>query len=391
MIDDKMSNMKKAIIVGAGFSGAVCARVLADSNFEVEIIEKQNHIGGNAFDFYLDDILCHKYGPHIFHTNNEEVYSFLSRFTSWFPYTHKVLANLSEVFVPVPFNLISLHKVFDKSTADEYEKILTDRFGFGNKVSIARLLQEKGKLLEIGHFVLENIFLYYTKKQWGREISELDPDILTRVPINISKDCRYFADKYQYQPKDGYTKMFENILDHPNIKIRLSTNAKDVLKVRENKIFFNNQEIDCPVIYTGAIDEFFDYEFGELAYRTLRFDFETHNQDSYQPAAVVNYTISEDFTRISEFKKFCMVNPPKDKTVIIKEYPLEYDKNSNLLPYYPIVNEKTSAIKAKYDNKIKQLKTFHPLGRLGNYKYINMDVAVQNAINLANEIIKNNK
>lgn len=378
---------KQVIVVGAGFSGATCARQLAEDNFDVTIIEKFNHIGGNAYDYLDKGIYVHQYGPHIFHTNLKESYDFLSKYTQWFPYEHRVLANLKGNYVPVPFNMESLKRCYPYEEYKEIEKILVEEYGEGKKVPIMELRKNPNpKIKEIAEFVVKNIFVTYSEKQWGTTIDKLDPNTMARVPVYTSYEDRYFTDTYQFQPKEGYTKLFENILNHKNIKVLLNTQAKDVLEVKDNQVYYNGEAFDGYVVFTGPIDEFFDNKFGKLPYRSLRFDFETHQEESYQPAAVVNYTVDQDYTRISEFKKFTTENPPKDNTVIVKEYSLEYKQNEGMIPYYPIINEENSAMFEKYKNYCQGIKNFYLLGRLGNYKYINMDMAVKLALELAEEI-----
>lgn len=380
--------MKKVLIIGAGFSGATCARILAENGYQVTVIDKNNHIGGNAYDEWQDGILVHKYGPHIFHTNDKTVYDFLSRFCDWFTYEHRVLANLEKAMVPVPFNLESLHKCFSKEEADEIEACLEKEYGHSNKVGILQLRQNPNpKIQDFANFVAKNIFVTYSEKQWGIPVEKLDPNTLARVPVYISYEDRYFTDKFQCQPKNGYTNLFENMLKHPNITIRLNTQAEDVLSIVDNKTFVDGNPFEGEVIFTGPIDEFCDCRFGNLPYRSLRFEYENLEKDSFQPAAVVNYTISEKFTRISEFKKFTTLNPPKDKTVIVKEYALQYEPHKNLTAYYPIINQGNLEIYEKYKQFLSACTNFHLLGRLGSYKYINMDMAVKLAIELCDKIL----
>lgn len=379
---------KKAIVVGAGFSGATCARLLADNDFDVTVIEKFNHIGGNAYDYLDKNILVHKYGPHIFHTNLDESFEFLSRFTKWYPYEHKVLANLRGNYVPVPFNMESLKRCYPEQEYQEIKKISYEEYGENKKVSILELRSNANpKIKDFAEFVVKNIFVNYSEKQWGTTIDKLDPNTISRVPVYTSYEDRYFTDKYQFQPVDGYTRMFENMLAHKNIKILLNTQAKDVITLVGHQVYYNNEPFDGYVVFTGPIDEFLDNKFGKLPYRSLRFDFESHDVDSYQPAAVVNYTVDQDFTRISEFKKFTTVTPPTGETIIIKEYSLEYKQNEGMIPYYPIINAENLEMFEKYKKYCSEIKNFYLLGRLGNYKYINMDVAVKSAMDLAQEII----
>lgn len=379
---------KEVFIVGAGFSGATCARILAENGYQVTVIDKNNHIGGNAYDEWQDGILIHKYGPHIFHTNDKEVFDFLSRFCEWFTYEHRVLAQLENAIVSVPFNLESLHKCFPKTEADEIESCLEKEYGHSKKIGILQLKQNPNpQIQDFANFVAKNIFVTYSEKQWGTPVENLDPNTLSRVPVYISYEDRYFTDKFQCQPKEGYTRLFENMLNHPNISIKLNVKAEDILSIKDNKTFIDGKPFDGEIIFTGPIDEFCEGKFGNLPYRSLKFEYEQFEKDSFQPAAVVNYTVSEKFTRISEFKKFTTPNPPQDKTIIIKEYSLQYEPQKGLTPYYPIINQDNIDIYEKYKQDLSACKNFHLLGRLGSYKYINMDMAVKLAVELCDKIL----
>lgn len=383
--------MQKVLIVGAGLSGATCARILAENGFEVELIDKNNHIGGNVYDEMQNGIIVQKYGPHIFHTNNENVYNFLKQFTKGFRFQHTVKANINGKFVPVPFNLDSLHALYPEEDANKIEEILVTEYGEGNKVPIMELRQNANPMIrDFADFVFKNVFEYYTTKQWGRTVDQLDPNIMKRVPVYISRNDKYFTDKFQYQPTNGFTVMVQNMLNHPNIKIKLGVDAKNVLKFDNNEILYNNQPICDDIIFSGAIDDLLNNKFGKLPYRTLEFKYETYDTDNYQNAPVVNYTVDQNYTRISEFKKFTTQNPNTTSTIIVKEYPLEYT-NETQIPYYPIVNEDNLNKYKKYVEYIKDYPNFHLIGRLGNYKYINMDVAVNDAIELAKSIIEKTK
>ena len=383
--------MQKVLIVGAGLSGATCARILAENGFEVEIIDKNNHIGGNVYDEMQNGIIVQKYGPHIFHTNNEMVYNFLKQFTKGFRFQHTVKANINGKFVPVPFNLDSLHALYPEEDANKIEEILVTEYGEGNKVPIMELKQNANPMIrDFADFVFKNVFEYYTTKQWGRTVDQLDPNIMKRVPVYISRNDKYFTDKFQYQPTNGFTVMVQNMLNHPNIKIKLGVDAKNVLKFDKNEILYNNQPIAKDIIFSGAIDDLLNNKFGKLPYRTLEFKYETYDTDSYQNAPVVNYTMDQNYTRISEFKKFTIQNPNTTSTIIVKEYPLEYI-NETQIPYYPIINEDNLNKYKKYVEYIKNYPNFHLIGRLGNYKYINMDVAVNDAIELVKSIIEKTK
>ena len=377
----------KAIVIGAGFSGATCARKLAENGFEVNVIEKSEHIGGNAYDEYRNGAYVHKYGPHIFHTEKQGVFEFLSRFTEWFSYEHRVLANLNGTFIPVPFNLESLRKTFPSEKAKKIESVLKKEYGEGKKVPIMELKENPdADIREFADFVFENVFKFYTQKQWGRKIEELDPMIMRRVPVYVSEEDRYFTDKYQFQPKNGFTALFEKLLAHENISVPLGCDALKRLQIKDDGVYFDGEKTDCPVVFTGQADELLAYRFGKLPYRSLRFVFKDEVYP-FQPAAVVNYTVSEDFTRISEFSRFTVEKPQSGKSTVVYEYPLEYETGKNMIAYYPVVSDENLKLYEKYTSCLSAYKNLYLLGRLGNYKYINMDAAVENALLLADKII----
>lgn len=378
--------MEKIIVVGAGFSGATIARLFADSGKEVIVIDKRETVGGNAYDFYdRNDILVQPYGPHIFHTNDKKVFDFLSRFTEWEKYEHRVLAAVrKDKFVPVPFNLTSLFMLYGKEKAERIKKILIDEIGVDKKVPILQLKKhENAEIRRFGDFVYKHIFYIYTMKQWGFKPEQLGTEVMNRVPVYVSNEDRYFTDEYQFMPKQGFTELIKNMLCHPRIKIKLGEDASKEISINDDQIYFGNQLLDGILIYTGCVDELFDYKFGVLPYRSLKFKFETVKKPSYQPAAVVNYTTSHKYTRITEFTKFTC--PEKENTVIVKEYAKPFKKGKNI-PYYPIPIEKNKAHYGQYKELADKCNNLYLLGRLGNYKYINMDIAVKNAMDLFDEI-----
>ena len=377
--------MKEILIAGAGFSGSVVARVLAEKGYNVTIFEQRSTIAGNAFDENINNIVSQKYGPHIFHTSNKEVVDFLSNYTEWFEYKHSVKGLVDGKLIPIPFNLTSLETLFDSETSDHVKDILIKEIGLEKKVPIMQLKKHNDKDIQnIGNFIFEKIFYNYTVKQWGMSPFKLNPLIMERVPVNVSYQDMYFPnDTYHIMPKKGFTPMFEKMLDHPNIKVILNTNILDKVTLKNSKIYYNGELFEGEFIYTGCIDELFNFEFGKLPYRTLDFKFEEHNVTSYQSASVVNYPNEEDFTRISEFSKFTC-DPIKDYTIIVKEYPRAHEIGD--IPYYPIEIKENISLYEKYLDLSKQYSNLHLLGRLANYKYINMDIAVLNAIELANKL-----
>lgn len=380
--------MNKVLVVGAGLSGATIARLLAEQGKNVTVIDRRASIGGNVYDYKdKNGILVQQYGPHIFHTKEKEVFDFLSRWTEWVPYEHRVLANIKGKLVPVPFNLTSLFKLYSPEKAENIKKILIDEVGLDKKVPILTLKQhENAEIRKFADFVYKNIFYIYTTKQWGIKPEDLGETVMNRVPVYVSYEDRYFVDDYQYMPTKGFTEMVSNILRHPNIKLKLKNDALKVIRLDEGKIYLNDREFDGTLIYTGCIEELFNYKFGKLPYRSLKFKFITKNKTSYQQAAVVNYTTSARFTRISEFTKFAC--EPKDKTVIVKEYPKKFKPGKNI-PYYPIPLEKNYEVYSKYREEADKYSNLLLLGRLADYKYINMDIAVLNAMKLFEKINDN--
>ena len=378
--------MEKIIVVGAGLSGATIARLFAEKGDKVTVVDKRDTIGGNAYD-YVDKngITVQPYGPHIFHTNEKVVFDFLSKYTEWEKYEHRVLANIGGKHVPVPFNLTSLFELYPKEKAEEIKEILVKEVGLDKKVPILTLKQhENPEVRKFAGFVYKNIFYTYTLKQWGFKPEELGEAVMNRVPVYVSYEDRYFTDEYQYMPKDGFTEMIANILRHPTITVKLGTDMKKDIALDDGKIYLYGKEFEGKLIYTGCVDELFNYKYGVLPYRSLKFKFKTKKCASYQDAAVVNYTTSAKFTRISEFTKFTC--KPQEKTVIVKEFSKAFKKGRDI-PYYPIPLQKNQLHYEKYREEANAYKDLFLLGRLANYKYINMDIAVLNAMKLFDEIV----
>ncbi|RLG11706.1 UDP-galactopyranose mutase [Candidatus Pacearchaeota archaeon] len=370
-----MRKHKKILIIGSGITGITLAERFASKGNKVLIIEKRNHIGGNCYDFKDENgIIVHKYGPHIFHTSYKEIWDYLSEFTEWIPYQHKVLGFIDGKFVPIPFNLNSLYELMPLKLAERLEEKLINNFGYNKKTPILELRKTDDKDLKfLADLIYEKVFLHYTEKQWGIKPEEIDPSVTARVPVVISRDDRYFQDKYQGIPKNSYTKMFEKMLKNKNIEIWLNT---DYQKVR-NKIKYDI------MFYTGPIDEFFDYKFGKLDYRCLKIKFKTLNKESYQPASVVNYPdLKYPFTRITEFKK--LTQQRHKKTTIGKEFP----RNEGLVAW-PFLDKKNKTTFKKYWQEAGKLKkkNIYFAGRLAEYKYYNMDDAIKNSLDLFNKII----
>ncbi|MGG4406335.1 UDP-galactopyranose mutase [Geobacillus stearothermophilus] len=380
------------VVVGAGFAGAVIAeRIATQLNEKVLVIEKRNHIGGNAYDYYDENgILVHKYGPHIFHTRSREVWDYLSQFTDWHLYHHHVLGSIDGKKVPIPFNLNTLHELLPESLARPLEEKLVSKFGYNVKVPILKLRETDDKDLKfLADFVYEKVFLNYTTKQWGMKPEELDPTVTGRVPVYISRDNRYFQDAYQGMPKEGYTKIFEKLLSHSNIKLMLNTDYKEVIDidVKNGKISLFGQEFKGIFVYTGKIDEFFNYEFGELPYRSLRFEFENIQKEFVQPVGTINYPNEYQFTRITEFKH--LTGQEHSSTTIVKEYPQGYERNvkGKDIPYYPIPKKENLELYAKYKERARQFPHVFFVGRLAEYRYYDMDAVIARALTVFNNKI----
>jgi len=378
------------IIVGSGFAGSVIAERIANVlNQKVLIIEKRNHIGGNCHDYKDENnIIVHKYGPHLFHTDYKDVFDYLSNFTNWQLYQHRVLAFIDGKKVPIPFNLNTLYEVFSKNLAEKLENKLTTKYRYNSKVPILDLLKEEDIDLKfLANYIYEKVFKNYTAKQWGMRPEDIDPKVTSRVPVYISRDNRYFTDKYQAIPKDGYTKIFERMLNHQNIKIMLNTDFKEMVSIdyENKKIFFIGKEFKGKLIFTGMIDELFNFKYGYLPYRSLDLKFETINKEYYQEAPVVNYPNDYDFTRITEFKH---IHPVKsDKTTILKEYPKDYQPNKDI-PYYPVFTKENQEAYNKYKEESDKFKNLILLGRLAEYRYYDMDDVVKRALEVFEEKIK---
>lgn len=356
------------LVVGAGFSGSVIAeRLASQSGKKVLVVDKRTHIGGNAYDHYDDHgVLVHKYGPHIFHTNSREVFEHLSQFTQWRSYEHRVLASVDGQLVPMPINLDTINQLygmnltsfqveeFFKSVAEPCEHIRTS---------------EDVVVSKVGRELYEKFFRNYTRKQWGLDPSELDKSVTARVPTRTNRDNRYFTDSYQAMPLHGFTRMFENMLNHPNIKVMLNTDYREIQKA-----------IPCrEIVYTGPVDEYFDYRYGKLPYRSLDFKHETHNTPKFQQAPVINYPNDQLYTRVTEFKY--LTGQEHAKTSIVYEFPkAEGD------PYYPVPRLENQEIYKQYKALADETSGVYFVGRLATYKYLNMDHCVAQALAMYKQI-----
>lgn len=383
-----------ALVVGAGYAGAITARRLAeDGGKKVLVLERREHVAGNAYDG-LDEagILIHQYGPHIFHTNDKRVYDYLSRFTQWRDYQHTVVADIPDgtggrMQFPVPFNLDSMETAFGPQEGRRLGEKLLAAYGPEKKVTILELRQNPDpEITAIADYVYEHVFVHYTMKQWGQTPEEIDPNTTARVPVFLSRDPRYFQDKYQGMPLDGYTPMFEKMLDHPNITLELNTDALKRLKLEDGRILLDGEPFGGTVIYSGQADELFGFRFGPLPYRTLDFGFQTLPQDAFQTHGTVNYTVDQPYTRITEFKHLTGQELP-GVTTIMKEYSRAYTGAEGEIPYYAIINPENNALYAKYKAEADKFPGLRLLGRLAEYKYYNMDAIAAKALALADGML----
>ncbi|MBO9660153.1 MAG: UDP-galactopyranose mutase [Chitinophagaceae bacterium] len=357
------------LIVGAGFAGAVLAERLASlAGKKVLIIDKRNHIGGNTFDYFNEaGILIHKYGPHIFHTNSEDVYNYLSNFTAWRPYQHRVLASVDGRLVPIPINLNTINELYGLNlNSDEVESFFASKAIKKDQI----LTSEDVVLNKVGKDLYEKFFKNYTKKQWDLDPSELDASVTARIPTRKNRDDRYFTDTYQSMPLHGYTRMFEKMLDHPNIKVMVNTDYKEVVDM----IPFRE------MIYTGPIDYFFDYCYGELPYRSIEFQFDTMSMETFQPTGTVNYPNDQPYTRVTEFKY--LTGQQHKHTTVVYEYP-----KAGGDPYYPVPRPENAILYNRYKDLADKLPKVHFTGRLATYKYYNMDQVVAQSLKLFKKLM----
>lgn len=357
------------LIVGAGFAGTVLAERLANgSGKKVLVCDKRSHIGGNAYDFYNDDgILIHKYGPHIFHTNSVDVFQYLSKFTEWREYQHRVLASVDGMLVPIPINLNTINKLYGLSlnsleVQEFFDSVREDRTPLRTSEDVV--------VNAVGQELYEKFFRGYTRKQWDLDPSELDASVTARVPTRTNRDDRYFTDTFQAMPKHGFTRLFEKLLDHPNIKVMLNCDYREV----EKEILFDE------MIYTGPVDSYFDYCYGKLPYRSIEFKHETHDTEVFQPAPVVNYPNEQQYTRVTEFKY--LTGQAHKKTGIVYELP-----KADGDPYYPIPQPENAKLYAQYKDLADAESGVHFVGRLATYKYYNMDQVVAQALTTYGKLI----
>ncbi len=358
------------LVVGAGYAGSVVAERLASAGRRVLVVEKRSHIGGNAYDEYDEQgVLIHRYGPHIFHTNSRLVVDYLSNFTEWRPYEHRALAHVDGKLLPIPINLDTVNGFYGLELSEEEVGAFLERV---REPRSPVLTSEDVVLNAVGRDLYQKFFKNYTRKHWGLDPSQLSAGVAARVPVRTDRDDRYWTDDFQALPREGYTRMFEAMLDHPNISVELGVDFREVRELIQA----------AHVVYTGPVDAYFDHRFGRLPYRSLRFE-HTHlpGTPRYQRVATINYPNEHDYIRVTEFKHLTSQEHPG--TSIVREYP-----RSEGDPYYPIPRPENQALYRRYQSLVAREKGVTFVGRLAQYRYYNMDQVVGAALKAAREILR---
>ena len=378
------------VIVGAGLTGGIIARKLAEEKGKkILIVERRNHIAGNTYDFVDESgIKIQKYGPHVLHTNSDEVYSFICKYCTPINYRTKCEAVIDGISTPSPFNFKTIDQFYSEADAAELKRKLTEYYGGKSTVTIVEMLDsEDDDISGFAHFLFEKDYRLYTAKQWGIDPKKIDASVLKRVPVVLSYGDTYFYDKYEFMPADGFEKMFRNIIDHKNIEVVLNTDALEhiSLDTENNKVLFDKKIVN--VIYTGAIDELFKYRFGVLPYRSLFFDYRLINKKGFQNVAIVAYPQVDDYTRITEYTKMPFQNVG-DITCVAYEYPVQYDKTAEKgnEPYYPVLTDESKSMYEKYRDYASTFSNLTLGGRLAEFKYYNMDQVILKALDIYSEL-----
>lgn len=370
------------LVVGCGLSGAVVARHLAQRGKQVLIWERRDHIGGNMYD-YVDDhgFLVQKYGPHTFHTKVKRLYDYMCQYEQWEPYRLTCGAVWDGKYTPTPFNFTTIDTFYPKDEAEALKQKLTEAFtGRGTATVVEVLEHPDPDIRGYAQFLFQNDYAPYTAKQWGVDPSEIDPSVLKRVPLRFSYNLGYFDDAYEVMPRHSFTRLFQNLLDHSNIRVELGVEALEHLKVQDNQLLLDGEKLEIPVIYTGALDELFGSIYGQLPYRSVSFEWRYEDIDSLQDAPVVAYPQEPGFTRITEYKKL----PVQEKagTSYAVETSLPYREGEKMEPYYPVLTETSQAQYAKYKAVADQIPNLIFCGRLADFKYYNMDQALDRALSV---------
>lgn len=374
------------LIIGCGLSGAVIARHLAEQGKEVVIWERRDHIGGNMYD-YVDEhgFLVQKYGPHTFHTRKKELYDYMCRFEAWQDYKLTCGAVWDGKYTPTPFNFTTIDTFYPPERAAALKEKLARTFAERETATVVEVLEHPDpEIRGYAQFLFQNDYAPYTAKQWGVSPQDIDPSVLKRVPLRFSYDVGYFNDPYQVMPVHSFTRFFQNLLDHPNIQVKRNVEALEHLSVRDGRLFLDDAECPCPVVYTGTLDELFGGKYGRLPYRSLRFEWRYEEIASLQDAPVVAYPQEEGYTRITEYKKLPVQDRPGSSYAL--EYPLPYREGEKLEPYYPVLTEESQQQYARYAELAGQIPNLICCGRLADFKYYNMDQALERALKVCGDL-----
>lgn len=374
------------LVIGCGLSGAVIARHLAEHGKQVVIWERRDHIGGNMYD-YVDQhgFLVQKYGPHTFHTREKRLYDYMCQYESWEDYRLTCGAVWNRTYTPTPFNFTTIDTFYAPEEAEHLKEKLRQAFDGRSTATVVEVLEHPDPdIRSYAEYLFQNDYAPYTAKQWGVSPSEIDPSVLKRVPLRFSYEEGYFDDPYQVMPVHSFTRFFENLLDHPNIKVELGVEALEHLQILDSKLLVDGVDASCPVVYTGALDELFGCRFGRLPYRSLRFEWKYEEIDSLQDAPVVAYPQEKSFTRITEYKKLPVQDKPGTSYAV--EYPLPYQEGEHQEPYYPVLTEESQRQYAKYRELAEKVQNLVCCGRLADFKYYNMDQALERALNICNKM-----
>ena len=382
--------MGRIIIVGTGFSGSILARKIAEEcDRKVEVIEKRSHIGGNMYDEYDEHgILIQRYGPHFLNTNKYWIIKYLSQYAELFPHNTKLLSFLDGRYIRLPFNFQSIQELVGAERSEVIINKLRRGYAGRDRVPILELVDNSDKDISgFGTLLFEKSFKTYTSKMWGIGVDKIDKYVLDRVPFAMNYDERYLNKDFQYLPKNGFTEIFKNLLDHPNITVRLNTDALPHIEFAYNAVFYDGEEVEL-LIFTGPIDELFAYKHGVLPYRSLDIRYEYAETDSVLPAEIISFPQSEGKTRSTEYRKIMYDDSTVVGSVVATEYPLWYDKTATVgnIPYYPVVTEESNAMYEKYRAEAEKYGNIVLCGRLAEYRYYNMDVCIEHAFEKFNEI-----
>lgn len=379
-------NSQQILIVGCGLCGSVIARQLAEQGNHVVILERRNHIGGNMYD-YVDEhgFLVQKYGPHAFHATKKALYDYICRYEQWRDYRLTCGAVWDGKYTPTPFNFTTIDTFYPQDKAKRLKEKLKAAFGERETATVTEVLEHPvPEIREYAQYLFENDYAPYTAKQWGISASAIDPSVLKRVPLRFSYGEGYYDDEYQVLPKHSFTRFFENLLNHPSIQVKLGIEALDHLQIQEEKLVVNGQHIQSPVVYTGALDELFGCVYGRLPYRSLRFEWRYEETDSLQNAPVVAYPQEAGYTRITEYKKLPIQDKPGTSYAL--EYPLAYLKDSGAEPYYPVLTAESQRQYEQYKALAQRIPNLVCCGRLADFKYYNMDQALERALTVCKEL-----